>query len=134
MNLSCPIFVPHITDGYWEIFNALNKDGVVMANIISSFNPKENKFLRSEVATYKSVFPYVYLIPVQYPIPKEEELSYFQNFMLIGLKSEEPPRMESENQEMNNYLQHAFIPEFEDGEILTDEYAPVEFFAIKALH
>jgi len=24
LNLSCPIFVPHITDGYWEIFNALN--------------------------------------------------------------------------------------------------------------
>jgi predicted membrane-bound spermidine synthase len=117
-----------------KTYDALSNDGVVMANIISSFNPNENKFLRSEVATYKSIFPQVYLIPVQYPEPEGEEVNYFQNFMLIGLKSNKPFRLESSDPELNEYLQHAFIPDFEGGIILTDEYAPVEFFAVKALH
>ena len=117
-----------------KIYDNLNDDGAVYANIISSLNTDNNFFLRAELATYKSIFPLVYLFAVQYPDPTEEQKKYFQNFMLVGLKSTDEPDFHCENAELNNYLSHIFtgnIPD--DSEILTDEYAPVEFFASKGL-
>ena len=117
-----------------KIYDVLNENGAVYANIISSLNTDNNLFLRSELATYKSIFPQVYLFAVQYPNPTEEEKEYFQNFLLVGLKSSVSPDLESENTELNKYLSHLFKGNIQsDCEILTDEYAPVEFYAAKGL-
>jgi len=117
-----------------KIYDVLTENGAVYANIISSLNPDNNFFLRSELATYKSIFPQVYLFAVQYPNPTEEEKDYFQNFMLVGLKSTVTPEFNSNNEELNKYLNHLFKDNLpSDCEVLTDEYAPVEFFAAKGL-
>lgn len=117
-----------------HIFDMLNENGAVYANVISSMDNKSNYFLRSEVATYQSVFPQVYLFPVQYPNPTEDEKSKFQNFLLVGLKTENIPEFVSSNDQINQYLSHLYKGklEFED-EVLTDDFAPVEFYASKAL-
>ena len=117
-----------------KIHDILVEDGAVFANLISSLDEKNNQFLRAELATYKSVFPNVYLFAVQYPNPTGQEKEYFQNIMLVGLKSPVEPKLISENVEMNGYLQHRIIDKIKNDEnILTDEYAPVEYFASKAL-
>lgn len=117
-----------------HIFDILNEDGAVYANVISSLDTTNNYFLRSEVATYKSIFPQVYLFPVQYPQPTDEEKSKFQNFLLLGLKTTIIPEFISSNVEINHYLSHHYKGnmDFED-EVLTDNFAPVEFYASKAL-
>lgn len=117
-----------------HIFDMLNDDGALYANVISSLDSKNNYFLRSEVATYKSIFPQVYLFAVQYPEPTEEEKSKFQNFLLVGLKTTVIPEFSSISDEMNQYLSHLYRGNLAyDDNILTDNYAPVEFYASKAL-
>jgi len=117
-----------------KIFDILNEKGAVYANIISSLDQNNDLFLRSEIATYQSVFPQVYLFAVQYPEPSEIEKQYFQNFLLVGLKSQIKPEFTSENEELNRFLNHLIsIDPGSEAIVLTDEYAPVEFYASKAL-
>lgn len=118
-----------------KIYDALSPEGVVLANVISSLNPENNQFLMSELATYQSVFPQVFLFAVQYPDPTEEQKKFFQNFMLVGMKSVEPVSMFSSDSLINNYLQHYYpIVAGENEQVFTDEYAPVEYMASKALN
>ena len=117
-----------------KIYNALTPEGVVFANVISSLDPETNQFMEAELATYSSVFPRIMLFAVQYPNPTEAEKKYFQNFMLIGLKTDRPIPLESGIPELNGYLMHHYpVPADEGAELFTDEYAPVEYFAAKAL-
>jgi len=117
-----------------KIHDALTLQGAVFANVISSLDPDNNQFLQAELATYQSVFPQVMLFAVQYPDPTEKEKKYFQNFMLVGLKSKKEISLSSDNPELNNYLLHHYPMQPSDqAKILTDEYAPVEYFAASAL-
>ncbi len=117
-----------------NIYNNLNDKGAVYANVISSLNEANNEFLRWELATYKSVFPQVYVFAVQYPNPTEAEKKYFQNFIIVGLKSDDVPSFKSDNEMLNNYLSNLYKGNLDfDNDILTDEYAPVEYFASRAL-
>lgn len=107
-----------------KIFNALNKDGVLLANLITSIEGEKGKFLRAEYATYKSIFPQVYLFPVHYKDGRKR-----QNIMLAALKSEKPPLFENNNQELNQYLSRLWTKEIPiDMPILTDDYAPVDSY------
>ncbi|NOX45485.1 MAG: spermidine synthase [Chlorobi bacterium] len=117
-----------------KIYDILNEDGVVLANLISTLSHKNNAFLRAELATYKSVFPQVYLFAVQYPNPTEKEKEHFQNFMLVGLKTGVKPSLISDNEELNEFLSHLVkINIEEDLPILTDDFAPVEYYTSMAL-
>ncbi|MCB2219189.1 MAG: fused MFS/spermidine synthase [Bacteroidetes bacterium] len=117
-----------------HLYDIIPEGGAVFANIISSLSPDNNQFLLSQTATYQAVFPQVYLFAVQYPNPTTEEKEHFQNIMLVALKSNDPVLMSSLNPELNNYLQHHIsISGTGEAEILTDEYAPVEYFASKVL-
>jgi spermidine synthase len=117
-----------------KIYTILNENGAVYANIISSLDEMNDFFLRSEIATYKSVFPQVYLFAVQYPDPSEIEKQYFQNFLLVGLKSNVKPAFTSENEEFQKFLNHLIsIEPGAEGIVLTDDFAPVEFYASRAL-
>ena len=113
-----------------KIYNVLNNNGVVFANIISAIGGKNNLFLQAEYATYKSVFPQVYLFAVQDPYDTQN----LQNIMLVGLKSEKIPIFESDNKELNKYLHHLLKEDIKtDLPVLTDEYAPVDYYTSKAL-
>ena len=60
--------------------------------------------------------------------------SYFQNIMIVGIKSQMVPSFVSQDSVLNSFLAHKVgitIPE--NTEILTDEYAPVEFLSGKNL-
>ncbi|MFH1187440.1 MAG: fused MFS/spermidine synthase [bacterium] len=116
-------------------FNILNKDGVVILNIISAINGKKGEFLRAEYATYKSVFPQVFLFQVLDPLylfqekDARAEGSEAQNIILIALKSKEKPKFNSANPVLNSYLQRLWKKEIDtDIPILTDDFAPVDYY------
>lgn len=108
----------------------LNDDGVVILNIISSIDGDQGRFLRAEYKTYKSVFPQVYLFPVQFPKDK----TAVQNVILVALKSQSKYQITSKDSSINEYLSHLWILGVEeDMPILTDDYAPVDSYIEKTI-
>ena len=63
-------------------FDILQENGIVILNIISAIEGEKGKFLRAEYATYKSIFPQVYLFPVR----DQNNGNDVQNIILIALK------------------------------------------------
>jgi spermidine synthase len=113
-----------------KMYETLNDDGVVLVNIISSIEGEKGKFLRAEYATFKTVFPQVYLFPVN----EFNDGSKVQNIMLIALKSKQKPAFRNNDPELNKYLQHLWKTEIKkDVPILTDDYAPVDTYTMKII-
>ena len=110
-------------------YEILNDNGLVILNIISSLRGASGKFLRAEYATYKKVFPQVFLLPVNQANPEAR-----QNVMLLAFKSNNNLVWHSANQELNSYLSHLWPGEVaDDTPALTDDYAPVEYYYRSAL-
>lgn len=111
-------------------FDILNKDGVVILNIISALEGEGGKFFRAEYATYKNVFPQVYV----FPVTSMEDTERVQNIILIALKSDKKPDLESNDSELNKYLSHLWKEEIiQDVPVLTDDYAPVDYYIDQAI-
>jgi len=113
-------------------YDILNNNGIVILNIISSIEGKKGKFLRAEVGTYKNIFPQVYLFPVQEP----DNGLVTQNIILVALKSTNgpAPAFTDNDPELNNYLQHRWKKAISnDLPILTDDFAPVDYYISRAL-
>ena len=109
-------------------FDILNDNGVVILNIISAIEGENGKFLRAEYATYKKVFPQVYLFPVQ----EFDNGSRIQNIILVALKSNENQKFTDVDPQLNEYLQHVWRKEiYLDLPILTDDYAPIDYYISK---
>lgn len=108
-----------------RVYDALNEDGVVVANIISGISGDRGKFLRAELATYKEVFPQIYLFTVEnMNIPDQT-----QNLVLVAFKNKKEVSFESDNREFRRYLGNLWTEEIElDLPALTDDYAPVDFY------
>jgi spermidine synthase len=106
-----------------RLHDMLEDDGVVLANVLSSIKGDSGRFLRAEYATFKSVFPQVYLFPVAAPRDGER----WQNIMLVALKSHSKPSFESDAPEMKILLSHLWKEPIEmDLPVLTDDFAPVD--------
>ena len=113
-----------------KMYDTLNNTGVVLVNIISAIEGERGKFLRAELATYESVFPRVYLIPVR----DNNDGLRVQNIILVALKPDVKPLFVSDDQELNSYLQNLWTKEIEiDAPILTDDYAPVDYYTMKMM-
>ncbi|OGZ32590.1 MAG: hypothetical protein A2V69_01220 [Candidatus Portnoybacteria bacterium RBG_13_40_8] len=111
-------------------YDILNNNGVVILNIASSLEGKKGQFLRAEYATYKDIFPQVYLFPVTAP----DDGKKMQNIILVALKSEISPNFNNDDVELNEYLQHLWQKKVDiDVPILTDDCAPVEYYINKAI-
>ena len=107
-----------------KIYGLLAGDGVVLINIISAIEGSQGKFLRAEYHTFRSVFPQVYLFPVQ-----ADKGRAVQNIVLIALKTSARPAFSSEDPELNQYLKHLWQGEIpRDQPLLTDDFAPVEWY------
>ncbi len=117
-----------------KIYDNLDKDGIFLANIISSFDYDNNYFMRAELKTIQSVFKETKIFAVQYPNAKGKEKSYFQNMMLVAFKTPYSGSMNSDDKRINamleNLISHKFVL---DLPILTDDYAPVEYYTYKVL-
>jgi spermidine synthase len=113
-----------------KMYDLLNKDGVVLVNIISAIEGDEGMFLRAEYATYRSVFPQVLIFPVSDP----GDGMLAQNIMLVAIKSDTRPSSRSMNNELDGYLAHQWTGDvISDMPLLTDDLAPVDSYIIKMI-
>lgn len=107
------------------LYDSLVDTGVVIANVLSAIEGDGGRFLRAEYATFKAVFPQVYLFPVSYP----NDGGKWQNVMFVALKSDIRPSFSSRDQELQNYLSHLWTKEVPDDlPPLTDDFAPVDHY------
>lgn len=113
-----------------KMHNILNDGGVVLVNIISAIEGEEGEFLKAEYATFKTVFPQVYLFPVK----DVNDGLLVQNIMLVALKTKQKPTFKSNDPELNDYLKHLWKREIKkDIPLLTDDYAPVDNYIVKII-
>jgi len=127
------ISVPfHLTtaEALTRIYESLNDNGIVVANLVSGLIGEKGKFFLSELKTYKSVFPEVMVFPVNEP----ENLQNLQNIVLIAFKNKTDIGLISEDQEISSYLSnYREINIDSDAIILTDDYAPVDYYTLNLL-
>lgn len=113
-----------------KIYNALNENGTAIINLIGSIEGKRGKFVQAEYKTYKSVFPQVYIFPVENYLDGEN----VQNIMLVALKSDQKPSFRDVNPEIDKLLQHVWTKEITtDLPILTDDWAPVDQYMMSII-
>ncbi len=120
-----------------QIDRVLTDDGVVIFNLGSAIQGPGSYFLQAEVATYKQVFPHVYLFKVN-PDQTDDQL---QNLIIVASKSERghscplcPNSQESPDDEIVRILSNLYKDDFPlELPILTDDLAPVEYYNSKAL-
>lgn len=113
-----------------KTYDALSENGVVILNLISSLEGPKGLFARAEYATYKRIFPQVYMLPVTFP----DDPKKVQNIILVALKSKEVPSFQSEDPVLHSYLQHRMTKKIEeDAGILTDDFAPVDYYMSKTI-
>lgn len=106
-------------------YNALKDGGIVMVNILSAIEGEKGKFARAEYATYKEIFPQVFL----FTVPDIKKVNKTPNIMLVALKSEKIFKWESPDKEIENFLSQVWKKQIiEDMPVLTDDFAPVEYY------
>ena len=111
-------------------YDLLNEDGCVLLNIISSLRGNASLFLQAELATYREVFPQVFVFAVMDP----GDPDLVQSTVLVALKSIEKPVRTSEDAELADYLRHDVTDKIPAGlPVLTDEFAPVDYYTNKAI-
>jgi spermidine synthase len=112
-----------------ELYDGLNDGGVVAINLISAIKGDKGKFLRAEYATYKSIFPQLYLFRVYNTNPYQP-----QNLILVAVKSEKPANLKSDNAVIHGLLDTLWIEKVDsDIPVLTDDYAPVDYYMMNQI-
>jgi spermidine synthase len=106
-----------------RVFDRLSAGGVALLNTMSAIDGPQGRFLRAEVATYRSVFPRVEVFKTS------REGDRFANVMIAAFRSAAEPEWTSSDPETQRRLQTRWTaPIAEDMAILTDDYAPVEIY------
>jgi spermidine synthase len=106
-------------------YDALNDGGAIIVNLISAIEGDGGKFARAEYTTYLAVFSQVYLFAVQNPGGGAD----VQNVMLVAVKTEQEPTWTTDDAELQDYFSHRWItPIPQDLPVLTDDFAPVEYY------
>lgn len=122
----------HVTtvEAVRRMYDLLESDGIVIANLVSTIEGNSGKFLRAEYHTYRTVFPDIWLFPVQNP----ENGKQIQNLMLVAFKKKPGNDfLMSDDPQLAEFLNHRWWNEIPaDVPILTDEYAPVELYTFLA--
>lgn len=112
-----------------HMWDHLNERGVVIVNFVSGVVGENATFFKAEYATYAAVFPQVLVFRIDDDLPADD----WQNIILVGRKSMDPPTMVNADPELASYLakwiRQSVAP---DAVILTDDFAPVDQYLIKA--
>ena len=99
--------------------NALNDNGMVITNIISSLEGENEDFIKYEYSTYKEVFEDVKLFKV-----RDVEKTESQNLILIGFKNGKNIN-EEKYEQYKNLLEMEITDFTSNREIVTDHFAPI---------
>ena len=112
-----------------RIKTLLRDDGVFVCNIISAVTGEEGKILRAIHAAFAEVFPQTHVFPVTMP----GRPSQAQNVMLVAMKTPKSIPLAWDDATRNILAKEYTLPLEKDVVALTDEYAPVEWYAMPML-
>jgi len=123
-----------------KIYQSLNPDGILILNLISSLEGPKSKFFQAEYKTIQEIFPQVYIFPTKFDNNTETKTDNPQNIILIASKN--PSRLTKQNlqekatakqKELLDYLLEKKIDIDPKTKILTDNFAPVDYYISKLL-
>ena len=108
-----------------QISRVLTGDGVVIFNLGSAIRGAGSQFLQAEFATYKQVFPHVYLFKVNADRTDDQ----LQNLIIVASKSKNPQALNSSDPEITRLLDSLYLKDLPlNLPILTDDLAPVDYY------
>ena len=108
-----------------EMRRNLRDDGIVIFNLGSSITGEGSRFLHSQLATYRSVFPNVHLFKINTDFNDER----LQNLIIVATASPEPLEPTSPDPAISSLLTHIYPQNSSsDTAIITDDLAPVEYY------
>jgi spermidine synthase len=112
-------------------YEALVEDGVVILNLISALEGEGAWFAHSQYLSYSQVFEQVFL----FPVTNFENIDLVQNIMLIALKSKKEINWAEINDDLQKYASNLYKLDDNNlyGLVLTDNYAPVDYYMAKVL-
>ncbi|MDX9893053.1 MAG: fused MFS/spermidine synthase [Patescibacteria group bacterium] len=121
-----------------KISDSLNDNGVFILNLASSLSGQKSLFLQAEYKTLKRYFPQVYIFTTQNP--NQAKPAEIQNIILIASKNNElitrEKLIERANDNQKELLKYWFNQDIlinQDIPILTDDFAPVDYYISKFL-
>lgn len=103
----------------------LNPNGIVIANLVSAMSGANSSFTHAEYQTFKQEFSQVYLFLPSDLIPNPQKV---QNIMLVATNSDQQLSFTSNNINENIFLQSLWQEKIPDAPVLTDDFAPVEYY------
>ena len=115
----------------------LNDDGVFIGNFIGRLSEESPSFLLSEIRTFKEVFPNSYFFAVVSP-----QTTNIQNIIFLGHNSDTVVELDADMllrhsdpilASLNNALIDTASFDLSLHPILTDDYAPVDYFIARSL-
>ena len=111
-------------------YDLLNDGGLVLVNVIQAVEGKSSLFLQAELKTFMEVFPQVYLFADRGANKREE----IQSTIILAIKSDEPPLFSSTDLGIDSLLSKRVTESIPlTQEILTDDFAPVDYLAFRGL-
>lgn len=111
---------------------SLKDNGVLIINMLSPVSGKNQDLFHSMIKTCRSVFPMVRAFRAR---PEMDEKKV-QNIMLVCMKNDRPVFPTEMSEETKRMLSHEIkLPDAEtdQGIVLRDDFAPVEYYAEKLL-
>ena len=116
----------------------LVKDGVFILNMITAIQGKKSKFFQAEYKTLKQVFPQIYIFPAKHY--QDKNLDKTQNVIVVASKNPErftkDDLLKNATEKQKQLLEHFWQKEIlinPDTTILTDNFAPVDYYISKLL-
>lgn len=108
------------------VHSSLSDHGVAVLNVMSAVYGPRGRFLRAELATYRSIFPRVEIFKLN------DDPESLGNVIVVAFKDPGEPRWTSDDPETTARLSRRWTrPIPADVPVLTDDYAPVEVYMMK---
>lgn len=126
----------HLTtrEAVGKIYNILNDDGLYIMNMVSALSGEKSAFFRAEYKTLDEKFESIFVFPIR-SIDKDSS-EQPQNIVIIAAKKKiniddilENNKEEKVSELLNTYWKYEV--ETEDLKVLTDDFAPVNYYASK---
>ena len=108
------------------VYRSLSDNGVALLNVMSAVYGPKGRFLRAELATYRSVFPRVEIFKLN------DDPESLGNVIMVAFKNPAEPQWTSDDPAIATRLSRRWTrPIPMDVPILTDDYAPVEVYMMR---
>ena len=117
-------------EAYQKIHNSLRTDGIFLVNIIGTLEGIDSRLLHSQVKTITSVFDGIKIFPVS-----TENKNKRQNIIIIATKGSIAENLQKPSSWMQQILsqevQVSNISTQDNWSIMTDNYAPLEYYDLQ---